>query len=312
MIKPYTSLENINKIKKKAKELGFEYCGIAKAEPLYEDALKLEKWLSKGYHGKMSYMEKWFDIRINPSLLLPNAQSIICLLYNYYPQKSTQEGDIKISKYALSKEDYHAVIRKLLTEFLDYLKLLLGNIEGRGFVDSAPILERTWAVKSGLGWVGKNGNLITKNQGSFFFIATLVIDVSLKADVPFKYDFCGTCTQCIDACPTQAILPNKTIQAHQCISYFTIELKESFSTEIKQPWKNWIFGCDICQDVCPWNKNAIPHNKATLDPIIEIHNLTSNDWVEMEEKTFKTLFGKSALERAKLKKIKDTILTLKN
>lgn len=304
--------EDTYKIKNKALELGFEYCSIAKAEPLYEDAKKLEHWLGKGYHGKMKYMENWFDLRINPTRLVPNAKSVICLLYNYYPEKYI-DSDIKISKYALSKDDYHTVIKKLLKEFHAQLQQLIGgNIEGRGFVDSAPILERAWAVKSGLGWIGKNGNLITKKHGSFFFIATLIIDVSIKPDTPFIQDFCGTCTRCIDACPTQAILPNKTIQANRCISYFTIELKESFYDKMQPSWQDWIFGCDICQDVCPWNKNAIPHTKTGLQPLLEIYHLQSSDWLAMEEATFKTLFGKSALHRAKLQKIKQTILSIKH
>lgn len=304
------TFEDTYKIKNKALELGFEYCGIAKATPLHEEAQRLEKWLHKGYHGKMKYMENWFDLRTNPTLLVPNAQSVICLLYNYYPEQQTIDNHIKISKYALSQEDYHTVIKKLLNDFQHYLKQLLGNIEGRGFVDSAPVLERTWAVKSGLGWIGKNGNLITPNQGSFFFIATLIVDVSLTPDNPFTEDYCGKCTRCISACPTQAILPNKTIQANHCISYFTIELKENISNHLVPQWQDWIFGCDICQDVCPWNKKAIPHQKPNLQPLLEIYELKKEDWLNMEEKTFKILFGKSALQRAKLHKIKQNILSL--
>ena len=238
-------------IKKLALDHGFDQCGIAKAEPLYEDAIRLEEWLKKGYHGEMQYMSNHFELRTDPTKLFPGAKSVITLLYNYFPEASQNKNAPKISKYAYG-EDYHLVIRKKLKHLLQSIKENVGNIEGRGFVDSAPVLERTWAKKSGLGWIGKNGNLINKSKGSFFFIATLITDLELDPDVEHVKDFCGTCNKCVDACPTEAILINKTIDATKCISYFTIELKSNtFPDGLENKSENWIFGCDICQDVCP-------------------------------------------------------------
>ena len=279
--------------------LGFDHCGIAKVQRLDDDAARLEKWLHKGMNGTMQYMENYFDMRIDPSLLVPGAKSVITLLKNYYPsQKQTTESP-KISKYAFGK-DYHEVIRGKLNELILLIKETIGEIHGRGFVDSAPVLERTWAQKSGLGWVGKNGNLINKESGSFYFIATLITDLELEYDDPFAKDYCGTCTRCIDACPTDAILPDKIVDGSKCISYFTIELKEMLiPNEMQGKFDGWMFGCDTCQDVCPWNRFGKPNNETNFTPIPEILNLSSNEWMNMSEENFKKIFRDSPLRRTK-------------
>ena len=305
---------NTEFIKATAHSMGFDFCGIAQATELSEDAKRLEKWLSQGFHGDMEYMEKNFDIRIDPRKLVPSAKSVITFLKNYYPQPSDQKiankQDAKIAKYAWG-EDYHEVIRNQLHEILDILRKKIGPIEGRGFVDSAPVLERSWAQLAGAGWIGKNGNLIRPQTGSFFFLATLIVDLPLQYDAPLVKDFCGTCTKCIDACPTQAILPNKTIQANHCISYFTIELKKA---EIKSDinYKDWAFGCDVCQDVCPWNRFSAPHEEIQFKPLNHLLQMNKADWMEMEETTFKARFKKSPLLRSKLKGIKRNIEYLNN
>ncbi len=289
---------NAHTIKSIAKQLGFDYCGIAKAEPLTDDANRLEKWLQQGMHGNMQYMENYFDLRIDPTKLFPGARSVITLLQNYYPEQEQRVDSPKISKYAYGN-DYHEVIRRKLKTFLQFLQEKIGNIQGRGFVDSAPVLERSWAVKSGLGWVGKNGNLITKSNGSFFFIATLICDLDCVYDDPFAKDFCGTCNKCVEACPTDALLPNKIVDGSKCISYFTIELKdEIIPSEMKGKFKNWMFGCDICQDVCPWNRFSTPHKEPELNPLPEILNLSTVEWEKLTEEAFKKIVGKSALKRA--------------
>ncbi len=288
-----------NFIKRTAIQCGFDYCGIAKAEQLTEDAHRLENWLHKGFNGTMQYMENYFDQRINPSLLVPGAKSVITLLKNYYPSHQQKVGTAKISKYAFGK-DYHEVIKEKLKEFLFELQQNIGEINGRGFIDSAPVLERAWAVKSGLGWIGKNGNLITKQNGSFFFIATLIVDFDLKYDDAFVKDYCGSCTKCIDSCPTDAITNNKIIDGSKCISYFTIELKDALIPDaMKGKFNDWIFGCDICQDVCPWNRFSKPHNEINFTPIPEILNLSTKEWNEMSEETFKQIFKHSPLRRSK-------------
>ncbi|MDI9357390.1 MAG: tRNA epoxyqueuosine(34) reductase QueG [Phycisphaerales bacterium] len=294
-------------IKDTAVRLGFDYCGVAIAAFLEDDAKRLDKWLSQGLHGTMSYMERYFDLRVNPKKLMPSARSVITLLKNYYPAQLQKNNAPKISKYAYGK-DYHFVIKQQLKIFLTDLQDQIGSFEGRGFVDSAPVLERAWAVKSGLGWVGKNGNLITPKTGSFFFIATLITDLPLLADTPFVHDFCGTCNRCVDACPTQAILPNKEIAANQCIAYFTIELKDLLpSYEVKEKLNNWMFGCDICQDICPWNRFAKAHEEEQFTPIPEILNLSTQEWQEMTKEIFNKVFKKSALKRAKFDKIKNNL-----
>jgi epoxyqueuosine reductase len=296
-------------IKELAEQMGFDYCGIAKATELTEDARRLEQWIEKGYHGEMSYMENHFDLRTDPRKLVPGAKSVITFLKNYYPSEDAiQLGntqDVKIAKYAYG-EDYHEVIRQQLFEFLDTLRAMIGPIEGRGFVDSAPVLERSWAQLSGAGWIGKNGNLIRHKAGSFFFIATLIIDLDLIHDTPLAKDYCGGCTKCIDTCPTQAILPDKTIAANHCISYFTIELKKD-KIETDKSFNDWAFGCDICQDVCPWNSFSKPHHENKFKPLQGLLQMKSEDWLAMEEETFKARYKKSPILRTKLKGIKRNI-----
>lgn len=267
--------------------------------PLTEDAKRLEDWLNKGLHGKMQYMENYFDVRVDPTKLVPGAKSVITLLLNYYPAQKQNESLPKIAKYAYGT-DYHFVIKEKLKSLLSILKKDIGEIQGRGFVDSAPVLERTWAQKSGLGWIGKNGNLIHKEIGSFFFIATLIVDIELDYDDAYTKDFCGSCTKCIDNCPTDAILPNKVIDGSKCISYFTIELKDALLPDaMKGKFNNWMFGCDVCQDVCPWNRFAKPHNEIQFSPIREILEFNKNDWEELTEESFKTIFSSSPIKRSK-------------
>lgn len=289
-------------IKSTSASFGFDYCGIAKAEMLTDDARRLEKWLKQGMHGNMHYMEKHFDLRIDPTKLVPGAKSVITLLKNYYPSTEIN-SELKISKYAYG-HDYHKVIKKQLKSFIQELQTNIGQFHGRGFVDSAPVLERAWATKSGLGWIGKNGNLITKQSGSFFFIATFITDLELEYDQPFAKDFCGSCKKCVDACPTEAIMPDKTINGSKCISYFTIELKEeTIPTGFEGKFNNWMFGCDICQDVCPWNRFSKGHKEPEFNPLPELLNISTAEWESLSEEAFKNIFGKSPLNRAKLKGI---------
>ena len=291
-------------IKQAAQQLGFQFCGIAKAEKLDADAKRLETWLSKGMHGTMQYMENHFELRVDPTKLVPGAKSVITLMLNYYPSAKQKEDIPKISKYAYGK-DYHEVIREKLNVLIHSIKENIGDINGRGFVDSAPVLERTWAQRSGLGWIGKNGNLISKQNGSFFFIATLICDLELEYDAAFAKDYCGSCTRCIDACPTDAILPDKVIDGSKCISYFTIELKDALIDEqMKGKFENWMFGCDTCQDVCPWNRFSKTTAETAFAPITEILNLSTKEWKEMSEETFKQIFKHSPLMRTKFTGIK--------
>jgi len=286
-------------IKDWTRDLGFDHCGIAKAVPLDEDARRLESWLSKGMNGSMHYMENHFDIRIDPSRLVPGARSVITLLLNYFPgRESLPEGPL-VAKYAYGK-DYHEVIRSKLKSLLALIREHIGEVEGRGFVDSAPVLERSWAVRSGLGWVGKNGNLLHKQAGSFFFIATLIVDLELEYDVPFAGDYCGTCRKCIEACPTEAILENKVVDGSKCISYFTIELKDLLIPgDMKGKFGDWLFGCDTCQDVCPWNRFSTPTTEEAFSPIPAILNFSTADWEELTEESFKEIFRHSALKRSR-------------
>ena len=286
-------------VKQLAESLGFSYCGISKARKLDADARRLEEWLQKGMHGEMKYMENYFDQRIDPSLLVPGAKSVVTLLLNYFPSEKQSEQSPKIAKYAWGK-DYHEVIREKLNALLNQLKEEVGEINGRGFVDSAPVLERAWAVESGLGWIGKNGNLINKQQGSYFFIATLISDLELISDASVVKDYCGSCTRCIDACPTDAILPDKVVDGSKCISYFTIELKELLIPEnMKGRFDNWMFGCDVCQDVCPWNRFSKPHHEAAFTPLPQVLNFKNNDWEDLTENSFKEIFRHSPLKRSK-------------
>jgi epoxyqueuosine reductase len=306
-----SKLDHTQLIKQLAARAGFHYCGIARAEPLDEDARRLEDWLLKGRNGSMKYMENHFELRVNPSKLLPGAKSVITLLLNYYPGKEQEAGIPKISKYAFGK-DYHLVIRKKLNVFLEAIRTQIGAVQGRGFVDSAPVLERSWAVRSGLGWVGKNGNLINKQGGSFFFIATLIIDLELQYDDPFAKDFCGDCRKCIDACPTEAILPDKVVDGSKCISYFTIELKDALIPEsMKGKFEDWIFGCDICQDVCPWNRFSSSTDEPEFLPIPEILHLTAEDWEAMTEESFQEIFSQSPIKRAKYSGIRRNLRFIK-
>lgn len=294
-------------IKRMAAKSGFDYCGIAKAEKLDADARRLEQWLNKDMHGTMKYMENHFELRVNPCLLVPGARSVITLLKNYFPAGQQENGAVKISKYAFGK-DYHEVIRTQMKSFLHSIQDEIGEVNGRGFVDSAPVLERSWARRSGIGWVGKNGNLITKQSGSFFFIATLITDLELQYDDPFAKDYCGSCTRCIDACPTGAIHPDKVVDGSKCISYFTIELKDMLiPQEMKGRFDNWAFGCDTCQDVCPWNRFSKPTTESAFTPLPEVLNLTTKEWEAMTEETFKKIFRDSAISRAKWNGMKRNI-----
>ena len=291
-------------VKEIATQSGFDYCGIARAVPLDEDARRLEQWLSKGMNGEMKYMENYFELRVNPQKLVPGARSVITLLLNYYPAVQSRQTDNKISRYALG-EDYHTVIRTKLNHFLACIKEKLGDMNGRGFVDSAPVLERSWAQRSGLGWIGKNGNLINKGSGSFFFIATLITDIELEYDDPLAKDYCGSCTRCIDACPTGAILDDKVVNGSQCISYYTIELKDMLIPEaMKGKFDNWLFGCDVCQEVCPWNRFSSPTHETAFSPIPEILNFSTQDWEELTEENFKKIFRHSPIRRTKFSGIK--------
>ena len=286
-------------------------CGIAKAVQLDEDARRLEQWLNKGYQGSMQYMERYFDLRIDPTKLVPGAKSVITLLLNYYPSQEQQENTPHIAKYAWGI-DYHYVIRDKLNQLLAFIKEQIGEVDGRGFVDSAPVLERSWAVRSGLGWVGKNGNLLNKKTGSFFFIATLITDLELVADAPFATDHCGSCTRCIDACPTQAIVSPTEIDGSKCISYLTIELKEELiPDELAEKMNGWMFGCDICQDVCPWNRFSQSNHESAFQPIPEVLDLSLSEWEAMSEDAFRKIFKSSPISRPKYKGIQRNIKALK-
>ena len=296
-------------IKNKAKALGFEYCGVSKAEFLEEEAPRLENWLNKQMHGEMAYMANHFDKRLNPQLLVDGAKSVVSLSLNYFPEKEII-ADFKISKYAYGI-DYHLVIKEKLKALLNHIIEEIGEVHGRVFVDSAPVMDKAWAKKSGLGWMGKNTNLINKKSGSFFFLAELILDLELEYDGAIK-DYCGTCTRCIDACPTDAITEPYIVDGSKCISYFTIELKEHIPLEVKGKFENWAFGCDICQDVCPWNKFSKPHQTEAFNPKPELIGMTTKDWVEITEEVFKTVFKDSAIKRTKLEGIKRNIYFLKN
>ncbi len=295
-------------IKEKSLELGFDDCGIAQSQFLREDAPRLESWLKNQHHGGMQYMENHFDLRLNPSKLMNGCKTVVTVFQNYFPEHVQDEGLPKISKYAYGK-DYHKIVKKKLQRVLDGLQQF-GNIQGRAFTDSAPILERSWAQKSGIGWVGKNGMLINKKLGSFYFIGILLLDIELEYDPPFPTDHCGSCTRCIDACPTEAILPNKEINGSQCISYFTIELKDAVIHSDKK-WDDWIFGCDVCQDVCPWNRFATPHSEPAFEPKKQILDTTKEEWEQMSEESFSLLSQASPIKRTKLAGMKRNVQFLK-
>jgi epoxyqueuosine reductase len=293
-------------IKQEAARLGFSYCGISKAEFLKDEAPRVEEWLKRGYHGKMGYLENYFDKRLDPTLLVPGARSVVSLIYNYSPAKDlAKPGEFKIAKYAYG-EDYHFVIKDKLKILLDNIQQEIGAIQGRAFVDSAPVMERAWARRSGLGWIGKNSLLLNRDMGSFFFIAELIIDLPLEYDQPIK-DFCGTCTACMDACPTDAIEEAYVVNGSKCISYFTIELKESIPSDVKGKFEDWVFGCDICQDVCPWNSFSKPHSEERFNPSSDLAGFSKKDWKEITEDVFQKVFGKSAVKRTKLEGLKRNI-----
>lgn len=279
-------------------ELGFLACGIAKAEFLESEAPHLENYLKEKRNGNLSYMENHFDKRLDPRLLVDGAKSVISLLYNYYPEKTQREDTYKISKYAYG-EDYHFIVKDKLRDLMDFIREEIGEVNGRVFTDSAPILEGAWAEKAGIGWMGKHSLLITKQSGSFFFLGELIIDLELEYDTPFMTDHCGSCTRCIDACPTDAIVSDKKIDASKCISYFTIELKDEIPIEMKGKFEDWMFGCDICQDVCPWNRFSKPHSEERFLPNDEILNFSKSDWEEITEEEFRKIFRKSPVKRTK-------------
>jgi epoxyqueuosine reductase len=297
-------------IKAEALRLGFSTCGIAKADFLEDEAPRLEQWLKDGYHGEMQYMENHFDMRLDPRLLVDGAKSVISLSYNYFPEQQQNSDSYKLSKYAYG-EDYHHVVKSKLKELHDFIQEEIGEIDGRAFVDSAPIMERAWAEKAGLGWNGKHSLLIQKELGSYFFLSELILELELEYDIPFTTDHCGTCTKCIDACPTEAILPNNTVDGSKCISYFTIELKNEIPNDVKGKMEDWMFGCDICQDVCPWNRFSTPHQEPLFSPHPELIQMTKRDWEEITEDVFKKVFNRSAVKRTKFSGLQRNIQFLK-
>lgn len=297
-------------VKQIAQRLGFMACGISKATFLEEEAPRLEKWLMQNQHGEMGYMARNFDKRLDPRKLVPGAKSVVSLLYNYYPNASQTDKDApKLARYAYGK-DYHHVIKDKLFEFMHDIQTEIGAVEGRVFVDSAPVLEKAWAAKSGLGWVGKNTNLIRKHNGSYFFIAELIIDLELAADGAVT-DHCGSCTACLDACPTNAFVAPYKLDASKCISYFTIELKDAIPNEVKGQFDDWAFGCDICQEVCPWNRFSTPHNEPQFEPNPALMQLSKKDWHEITEEVFNRLFEASAVQRTGFNGLKRNLKFLK-
>jgi len=297
-------------IKAEAKRLGFLSCGISKAEFLEAEAPRLDTWLNKNMNGEMRYMENHFDKRLDPTLLVEGSKSVVSLLLNYYPSETQTDDSYKLSKYAYGN-DYHHVIKHKLKSLLYFIQDEIGEVGGRAFVDSAPVLDKAWAAKSGLGWIGKHSNLLTQQVGSFYFIAELIIDLELEYDYATT-DHCGTCTKCIDACPTEAITEPYVVDGSKCISYFTIELKENIPTEFKGKFNDWMFGCDICQDVCPWNRFSKPHNEPLFNPHPELLDMTKKDWEEITEDTFKKVFQKSAVKRTKFSGLERNIKFLKD
>ncbi len=296
-------------IKAEAKRLGFLSCGISKAEFLEEEAPRLETWLNQNMHGEMRYMENHFDKRLDPTLLVEGSKSVISLLLNYYPSQEQTADSYKLSKYAYGT-DYHFVIKDKLKSLLSFIQEKIGEVNGRAFVDSAPVLDKAWAAKSGLGWIGKHSNLLTQQVGSFYFIAELIIDLELDYDTPVT-DHCGTCTACIDACPTEAITEPYVVDGSKCISYFTIELKENIPTEFKGKFDDWMFGCDVCQDVCPWNRFSKSHSEPLFDPNPALLSMSKKEWEEITEEVFQELFRKSAVKRTKYSGLQRNINFLK-
>ena len=300
---------NKKTVKRIAQELGFAHCGVSQAGFLEDEARNLEEWLKRGYHGKMGYLENHFDKRLDPTKLVPGAKSVISLIYNYFPKEiHERDGNPKIAKYAYG-EDYHFIIKEKLHAFVERIKEDIGQVSGRVFVDSAPVMERTWAEKGGIGWIGKNSLLLNRNMGSFFFLAELILDLELEADGPVG-DYCGTCTRCLDACPTDAIPEPFVIDGSRCISYLTIELKDEIPKEFQNSVEEWAFGCDICQDVCPWNRFSKPNKEEAFEPK-GWQDLSSQDWQEMTEEVFHKVFKKSAVKRTKFSGLKRNLDFLK-
>ncbi|TXI14475.1 MAG: tRNA epoxyqueuosine(34) reductase QueG [Pedobacter sp.] len=294
-------------IKQEAKKLGFLFCGISKAEFLEEEAPRLESWLKKDYHGQMKYMENHFDKRLDPRKLVEGAKSVISLALNYYTDERQESQDApKISKYAYGS-DYHDVIKDKLKQLMEVIRAYIGDVHGRAYVDSAPVLDKAWAQKAGFGWIGKNANLLNKQFGSFFFLAELIVDVELEYDIAPTKDHCGTCTRCIDACPTDAIVGPYVVDGSRCISYLTIELKDEIPSEFKGKMGGWVFGCDVCQDVCPWNRFSVLSREAAFKPSHELLNMTQSDWQDITEEVFAKLFKKSAVKRTKFAGLKRNI-----
>ena len=293
-------------IQQEAKRLGFSFVGISKADFLEEEAPRLERWLKSGMHGQMSYMERNFDKRLDPRLLVDGARSVVSLLMNYFPEKHQDENhSVKISRYAYGT-DYHLVIKEKLKEVRHFIHEQIGAVSGRAFTDSAPVLEKAWAAKSGLGWVGKNANLIHPKAGSWFFVSELIIDLELEPDAPIK-DYCGTCTRCIDACPTQAIIAPKIVDGSKCISYFTIELKDQIPSGMKEKFGDWAFGCDVCQEVCPWNRFSKPTRITEFYPKDEVLQYTKKDWLEITDEVFSKVFKDSPISRTGLEGMKRNV-----
>ena len=301
--------KNTNFIKSEAKRLGFLSCGISKAGFLEEEAPRLEAYLKKNFNGQMHYLENNFDKRLDPTLLVDDSKSVISLLLNYYPENQQIEDTYKISKYAYG-QDYHFVIKEKLKELLHSIQMEIGEVSGKAFVDSAPVLDKAWAAKGGLGWMGKSTNLITQKVGSFYFIAELIIDLELEYDNAVT-DHCGSCTACIDACPTEAIIAPYMVDGSKCISYFTIELKEAIPTEMKGKMDDWIFGCDVCQDVCPWNRFSKAHNEPLFNPDPELLSFTKKDWQDITSETFAKVFKNSAVKRTKFEGLQRNVTFLK-
>ncbi|VXB71671.1 Epoxyqueuosine reductase [Maribacter litoralis] len=298
-----------NSIKTEAQRLGFLSCGISKADFLEEEAPRLEKWLNKNMHGEMGYMENHFDKRLDPRKLVEGSKSVVSLLLNYYPEETQREDAYKISKYAYG-QDYHHIIKNKLRQLHEFITEEIGEVNGRAFVDSAPVLDKAWAAKSGLGWIGKNSNLLTQQVGSFYFIAELIVDIELEYDHAVT-DHCGTCTACLDACPTQAIVEPYVVDGSKCISYFTIELKNELPNEMKGSFDDWMFGCDVCQDVCPWNRFSKSHNEPLFNPHPELLSMSKNDWEEITLEVFQKVFKKSAVKRTKFSGLTRNIEFLK-
>ncbi len=298
-------------IKLKAAEVGFDFCGISAAGFLEEQAPRLENWLNRNHHGQMAYMANHFDMRLDPRKLVDGAKSVISVLLNYYPAEKMPEGehDIKLSKYAYGM-DYHFVLKDKLKALLIAIQDEIGAVSGRIFVDSAPVMDKVWAAKSGLGWVGRHSNLLNRDMGSFFFIGEIICDLDLEYDGAVK-DYCGTCTKCIDACPTDAITEPYVVDGSKCISYYTIELKEAIPAEVKGKFENWFFGCDICQDVCPWNRFAKPHTTPEFSIAPELSTFTRSDWEEITEEVFAELFRRSPLKRTKFEGLKRNVEFIK-